>query len=351
MNSDSRNKVLVGLSGGLDSAAAAAILKSRGFAPVGLTVRHLEDSTSLEAARSAAEKLNIELIVLDRREEFRREVIDNFLECYRRGETPNPCVICNPAIKWSSLLSAADEMGARYVATGHYARTEEGKILRGADPAKDQSYFLYRLSPEAIRRTLFPLGEMSEDDVRAFARESGLSDLIKKRSSHEVCFFPRGELAAFLVENGGSGGPGNIVDCEGNILGSHDGWARFTPGQRRGHGVASSEGRLYVTGINPETAEVTLGPREETMSDFFSSGSCVFHGDWTIGEVRRVGVQIRHSGREIPGEVTRTGADTAEVTLSRLAFAPAPGQSAVFYREDFVVGGGIIEPYSRQSPM
>jgi len=328
------------MSGGVDSSVAAYLLSGIGADVTGVAF-DFTGKDIITSAETVAKSIGIPFISRDFKGRFAERVIRPFVDGYASGITPNPCVICNPAMKWSSLIDVADEMGIRFLATGHFVRTDGRGIIRGIDRDKDQSYFLYRLKSRLIERSVFPVGGLTKPRCREIAREAGL--IVHNRpESHEVCFFEKGQLTEFLRESGVSGSPGEIVDVDGNVLGRHEGWASFTIGQRRGHGVASANGRLYVVAIEPGLARITLGPREAAMHKNFEIGDTIFHENLDISEKRRFGIQIRHLGEEIGGEVHRTGDKTAVVNLDEAVFAPAPGQSTVFYNGESVAGGGII---------
>jgi len=335
------DKILLAMSGGVDSSVAVHILKERGFEVVGVTLWLSGDNKNAELARQAAETLDIEHIVVDARDEFDAKIIRPFVESYASGSTPNPCIICNPTLKWGTLIKLADKMSIEKVATGHYARISGSKILRAEDRKKDQAYFLYRLTDEQLQRTVLPIGEFHKDEVRKIAVELNLA-AANRPESHEICFFERGMLREFLLNSGVRDQPGDIVDLEGNVIGRHDGWVAYTIGQRQGLGVASSTGRLYVVEINPGSHKITLGPRSMVMNREFTLTDALFHDKWPVGDERKLGIQIRHMGEELPGKITRTDESRAIVLLDRPAFAPAPGQSAVFFDGEEVAGGGII---------
>jgi len=330
------------MSGGVDSSVSAYLLLESGFEVLGVTFRFFDGEEDVAAARHVADRLNFKHIEIDLRDEFRKTIIKPFIELYQDGITPNPCVICNRIVKWKNLLRFADEMEIVKVATGHYARVRSDSIRRGADPEKDQSYFLYRLPPEYIRRTVFPVGEFSKTEVRNIASKNGLN-LSKRSESTEICFIRNERLEEFLRRNDVPMECGDIVDTSGKIIGKHNGWAKYTIGQRRGLGVASNSGRLYVLEIQPKSNRVVICPKESVMNREFSLVDAVFYTDWPVGEKGGTGIQIRHGGEETPGEVERTGIEKAIVRLSLAVFAPAPCQSSVFYKNDVVIGGGIID--------
>jgi tRNA-specific 2-thiouridylase len=341
MKEQSANKVVLGMSGGLDSTVAAHLLLESGYEVVGLTLG-LFRCGDIRSARDSAEQFGIEHHVLELTDIFRERIIEPFLREYSVARTPNPCVLCNETVKWRAMIDFADDIGAKFVATGHYARIEDGLIVRGMDEIKDQAYFLYRLGGEFLDRTLFPLGMIPKSEAYRIAREMGLS-VVERKESTEICFFPKGELREFLDRHGVCGEKGDFVDPEGKIIGFHEGWTHYTLGQRRGIGVPSSEGKLYVVKIDASKARITLGPREMLMKREFTATDCIFHVDWPVGTSKSVDVQIRHCGENAVGEVLRAGENSASITLQTPLFAPAPGQSAVFFLDDRVLGGGVID--------
>ncbi len=354
-----RGLALVGMSGGVDSAVAAALLQREGFEVVGVTLRLWPcgqaepdraccSSDDLVHARQAADRLGIPLRVLDVHELFRREVLEPAWRDYDRGRTPNPCVGCNERVKFRVLLQEADRLGGAVVATGHHARLErsEGRIrlLRGRDQAKDQSYFLFRLLQGPLERLRFPIGAHTKEEVRALARQLGLS-AAERPESQDACFVaPRGgrtgfaeALRAYLGERAR---PGEVVDPEGRVLGRHPGLHRFTVGQRRGIGVASRHGRLYVLRLEPSSARVVVGPEGRLAAP----GLVAREVCWADGPVAGpVLVQIRYRHRAVAAEVEPVAGGRALVRFAAPQRAVTPGQAAVFYRGEEVVGGGWIE--------
>lgn len=354
------------MSGGIDSSVAAMILKERGYEVTGATYR-IYDQVSKECmarergccavdaifeARRLAQELGMEHHIIDLREEFRDTVIADFTEQYMHARTPNPCVVCNAVIKWGRMMERADAMGCDRMATGHYARigqTEDGRyyLRRGADRAKDQTYFLWRLTQENLRRTVFPLGSLTKPEVRRMAAEHGYERLSKKTESQEICFIPDNDYRNFLRNNVPDYDrrvlPGDFIDREGRVLGRHQGCPNYTIGQRKGLGIALGAPR-FVTNINAEANTVTLGEREELMSE-----SCVIKNlnmmmleDFADGMT--VMAKLRYRSNPVPADVYHHPLG-AELRFHSPAESVTPGQSAVLYtgeEYDDVIGGGII---------
>ena len=343
----SRPKAVVAMSGGVDSSVACAQALEAGYDAVGVTLGLFGGAsccgaqTSADKAREACGRLGVRHYYKNAAPLFRKTVIAPFEAAYSAGRTPNPCVACNRHMKFSYLLDLAREMGAEALFTGHYARLEgEGPsraLLRGADPDKDQSYFLYCIPRENLGAIKFPLGGMKKTEVRARAAELGLR-AAREKESRDICFAGEGDYGEWLAASGGGGKPGDIVDRGGRVLGRHRGVAFYTVGQRRGLNVAGGE-RLYVTGIDPVRNEVRVGTADEaSVRSFRVSGYNDISGDGLAGAA----VQIRYRQKPVSCSVKREG-ELLEVSLDSAVFGAAPGQSAVFYRGDRVLGGGIIE--------
>ncbi len=338
-------RVLVGMSGGVDSAVAAALLVQQGYDVTGVMLRLWAQDGAEDAAR-VCDALGIPLTVLDCAEPFRREVVDSFTQAYLAGQTPNPCVTCNRRIKFGELLAAADQMGAEYIATGHYARigqTETGRytLHRAAADEKDQTYVLYALSQAQLSRTLFPLGTYEKAAVRQLAAGWKLP-VAQKPDSQDICFIPDGDYLAFLKAHAGTTGkPGRFLDLSGNPIGRHDGIGRFTIGQRKGLGAAFGK-PMFVVAIDAETGDVTLGEKGAEYAAGLTAGALNFLPFARLEAPLSCQCKTRYRSRPCACTVTPAGNDRVRVTFDAPERAVTPGQSVVFYQGDQVLGGGII---------
>ena len=354
-------RVLVAMSGGVDSSVAAALLREAGYEVVGVAMRLAPEPAhsarrratccshqDFDDARRVAERLDFPFYVVDLREDFAERVIGNFVAEYLAGRTPNPCVMCNREIKFDRLWQRARALGADFIATGHYAQTARDlagrfHLLRAHDSAKDQSYFLFSLTQTELARTLFPLGAITKAEVRARARQLGLANA-DKPESQEICFVPDGDYAG-LVERATSREhirPGRIVDRAGTALGAHRGVHRFTIGQRRGLGFASSE-PMYVREIHCDTGTVVVGRREELYSPgLLARDVSLVDSSRTVGRLE-VEVKTRYRQNSVPATLALGAGRRAEVRFLTGGPAVTPGQACVFYRGEEVLGGGFIE--------
>ena len=331
-------KVVLGLSGGVDSAVSAKLLRDRRFEITGLFL-DIGNEKARNDAHAAAEFLKIPLSVLDIRSELELQVCAPFVEAYLRGETPNPCIICNPSVKFKALLGYADDIGADFVATGHYAKISDGQLYKGC-PANDQSYMLYRLPREYLSRIIFPLGDFEKAEVREMADGIRLP-LANKPDSMEICFIPDDDYAAYIESRGLRPAPGNFVSPAGEVLGRHRGIHRYTVGQRRGLGIAAGK-RVFVLEVRPETNEVVLSDDEFLYVDEVSVHSV----NWLIpkSDAFKAEAKVRHSRVQTPATVyPDVMGKSARLSFDVPVRAPAKGQSAVFYVDNKLIGGGFIE--------
>lgn len=330
------NKVVLGLSGGVDSAVAARILQLRGFEVFGLYL-DIGSESAREDAKIVAEWLGISLEIADISLELEQKVCHPFVEAYLRGETPNPCILCNPNVKFKTLLEYADSINAKYISTGHYARATDGRLYKGK-PENDQSYMLSRLKKEQVERLVLPLGDYNKAEVRELAESFDLP-VAHKPASMEICFIPDQDYGAYIEKRGIVPPEGSFVDENGKILGRHKGIHRYTIGQRRGLNISAGK-RIFVSAIRPETNEVVLSDGEELFTDRIS----IRDVNWLVPQLGefKADVRVRHSKVSTAASVIPNGTD-AEVMFDEPVRAPTKGQTAVFYIGEGVIGGGFIE--------
>jgi tRNA-specific 2-thiouridylase len=384
VNSEKRQRVVVGMSGGVDSSTSAALLVEQGYDVIGVTLKLWKQdcfspnedlfkccgAKAADDVRAVCDHLGIPFHLIDEAEEFQKQVISHFADEYKAGRTPNPCILCNEHLKFGTLLRYADQLGAQYVATGHYARVEraspgsagvspassqetdgrrdadapsEGRYLlkRGRDPRKDQSYFLFSLRQDQLSRALFPVGDQTKSDTRTAARHRQLKTAEKKESM-EICFVPDNDYGKFLQQaNLVQKHRGEIVDLHGRVLGHHDGIEFYTIGQRKGLGLSSPK-PLYVIELDAANNRVIVGNDAALDRDEFTVERCNWIPFDTPPEEIGASVKIRYNHPGTPATVTPLGHGSAKVKLHTAQRAITPGQAAVFYRDDLVLGGGWI---------
>jgi tRNA-uridine 2-sulfurtransferase len=380
VNSQKRQRVVCGMSGGVDSSATAALLLEQGYDVIGVTlklwpqdcVNRAEDKCcgpqAVTDARAVCHKLDIPYYLIDEAAEFQRHVIQYFADEYKAGRTPNPCVMCNQNLKFGRLIDRADQLGAEFIATGHFARVEKAGqasslsqteknrngdrqdarptnvrylLKRGRDLKKDQSYFLFSLRQDQLARSIFPLGEKTKSDTRAVARHCQLKTADKEESM-EICFVPDNNYGGFLQQaNLVKKHRGDITDVYGNVLGQHDGIEFYTIGQRRGLGITTPK-PVYVVELDAENNRVVVGDESALDRDEFTATNCNWHPFDNLTGPIEVMAKIRYNHPGTPATLTPTGNGSVKVKLHAVQRAITPGQAAVFYQDDLVVGGGWI---------
>ncbi len=360
-------KVMLGMSGGVDSSVAAALLQQQGYDVIGVTMKLWSDEAYAERrtgggccsledigdARAVAHQLGIPHYVFNFQDVFYKTVVEDFVRQYRQGLTPNPCIACNRFVKFEELLRRALSVGCEYVATGHYARirfdSESGRyrLSRSATSAKDQTYALYSMTQEQLSRTLMPLGDYTKEEIRTMAREFGLP-VFDKPDSQEICFAEDDDYGSLVERRGGFLPQGHFVDTTGQILGTHRGIHRYTIGQRRGLGLARPE-PVYVLAICPETNTVTVGAEHEQYLKGLTAADLNWIATDRLDGPMDAMVKIRYNSKPVPARVMPLQGHRVEVRFSDAQKAVAPGQAVVFYQGDDVLGGGTIERFSDEN--
>ncbi len=355
-----KKKVVVGMSGGVDSSVAAWLLKEQGYDVIGVTMQIWQDGdvlaqeenggccglSAVDDARAVAQIIGIPYYVMNFKKEFNDLVIKDFVREYSLGRTPNPCIRCNRYVKWEALLGRCLALGADYIATGHYAQVvclDNGRYaLKTAPSSKDQTYALYNLTQEQLSHTIMPVGQYTKDEIRAIAKKIGLK-VAAKPDSQDICFVPDGDYTRFLEDYTGKKAPeGNFVDIHGNVLGRHKGVIHYTVGQRKGLGLAMGH-PVFVTEIRPDTNEVVIGENEDVFSNELIAQNLNFMAIEPPKAPLRIFAKVRYAHQGEWCTLEMIDPDIARCTFDQPVRAITPGQAVVFYDNDLVLGGGIIK--------
>ncbi|MCM1048019.1 MAG: tRNA 2-thiouridine(34) synthase MnmA [Clostridiales bacterium] len=359
-----KKKVVVGMSGGVDSSVAAYLLIEQGYDVIGVTMQIWQDEdievqsqnggccglSAVDDAKMVAGQLNIPHYVMNFKREFKENVVDYFVEAYLQGQTPNPCIACNRYVKWESLLQRSLEIGADYIATGHYARISKlpnGRfaVQNSVTALKDQTYALYNLTQYQLAHTLMPVGEYTKEEIRTIAKKAGLP-VANKPDSQEICFIPDNDYASYIdkAAAGRVSGKGKFVSKDGEVLGEHLGITHYTIGQRKGLGIAMGR-PVFVTEIRPESNEVVIGEAEDVYGDVLFCNRLNFMGIEDLHKPREAVVKIRYAHKGEKCIIEKVGEDMVKCSFSAPVRAITPGQAAVFYEDGYVLGGGTITAY------
>ncbi|MCQ2608808.1 MAG: tRNA 2-thiouridine(34) synthase MnmA [Bacteroidales bacterium] len=352
-------KIAVAMSGGVDSSITALLLKDSGCDVVGITLQMWNSdeiqtgccsTKAVDEARQFAERIGVPHYVVDVREEFKQCVVKNFVDEYMQARTPNPCVVCNPNVKWKGILQKAEDLGCSKIATGHYAQivSENGRyfVRRGVDLTKDQSYVMWHLSQEQLSKTLFPLGKYKKSEIKELAVKYGFEDLAKKSESQEICFIPdddyRGFLRQYVPNINEIIKKGDFILADGKKIGTHEGFPFYTIGQRKGLGIALGV-PAYVQAINKETNTITVGYRDDLLTNELIVSNIHFVKYESFAETKQIAAKIRYNTQPATCSVEQLDDKTYKVIFDQPVWAVTPGQSAVFYDGEDVVAGGTIE--------